>query len=307
MSERGRSGAQSSLPASSDNALLVLGGGGMLGGAVIEAARARGISCAGRDRQALDLRNTPTLERTLDAVRPAAVINCAAFTDVDACEQRIEDAMEVNGRAVGRLARAVSARGAVLFQVSTDYVFRGDADRAYREDDETGPISVYGQSKLLGERLALDSGAAVVVRTSWLFGPRSRNFVDTILRAARSGGSLRVVDDQIGGPTYAPFLADALVELAELTLSGSPPRPPGVLHYRNDEPVSWYGLARAVLETWGIDAEVEPVSTEEFPRPARRPAYSVLSVERFERLTGRAVRHWREALLDYRAREEVVA
>ena len=280
--------------------LLVLGGAGMLGGAVVAAARARRLPCVGVDREQVDLCDTPALERALDDSRPDVVINCAAFTDVDGCEQQVEHALEVNGRAVGRLAQAVAVRGAVLFQVSTDYVFRGDADRPYREDDETDPASVYGESKLLGERLALERGRAVVVRTSWLFGPGGRNFVDTIVRTARAGGPLRVVDDQVGCPTYAPFLASALIELAERTLVAGSPPPPSVLHYRNGEPVSWCSFARAALECWGLDAPIEPVTTEEFPRPARRPAYSVLCVERFERLMGRGVPDWREALCDYR-------
>lgn len=284
--------------------VLVLGGGGMLGRAVAEAARERSIGCVARDRAELDLCDTSSIERELEAGGARVVVNCAAYTDVDGCEQRVDHAMEVNGRAVGRLSRAVSAHGARLIHVSTDYVFPGDADRPYAEDDETGPVSVYGRSKLLGEEMVKDG---VVVRTSWLFGPGGGNFVDTIVGAARSGDGLRVVDDQIGCPTYAPYLAEALVELASHALAGEGPEPPSVLHYRNGEPVSWYGFARAALDVWGIDAVVTPVSSEEYRRPAPRPAYSVLSVDRWERWAGRPVRDWREALVDHRARAEAAA
>jgi dTDP-4-dehydrorhamnose reductase len=287
--------------------LLVLGGGGMLGRAVAEVASERCLRCAAPDRAELDLLDTAAVERRVDAERPVAVVNCAAFTDVDGCETRVEHALEINGRAVGRLARVTAARGVPLLQVSTDYVFPGDARTPYAEDAGTGPRSVYGESKLLGERLALEAGGAFVVRTSWLFGPGGRNFVDTVLGRAEARAALRVVDDQVGCPTYAPFLARALVDLAMAARGGREPRPPSLLHYRNREPVSWYRFACAALAEWGLEASIEPVTTAEFPRPARRPAYSVLGVERFERWAGRRVEDWRDGLCDYRARREAAA
>ena len=177
------------------------------------------------------------------------VINCAALTDVDGCEERKQEAFEINGHAVGRLGRLAERQGAVLLHVSTDYVFPGDGDRPYREDDPTGPASVYGESKLLGELELADCWRALVVRTSWLFGPGGRNFVDTIAQRAVTGAPLRVVDDQLGAPTYAPFLARALADLAEVALRGGLDLPRR-LHYRNREPTTWYGFASAVVSTW---------------------------------------------------------
>ncbi|HVS14422.1 MAG TPA: dTDP-4-dehydrorhamnose reductase [Thermoanaerobaculia bacterium] len=287
--------------------LLVLGAGGMLGRAVAEAATAAGLPCSAPDRAELDLLDTAAVARRLDAERPGAVVNCAAFTDVDGCEARVEHALETNGHAVGRLARVVASFGSNLLQVSTDYVFPGDARAPYGEDAETAPRSVYGESKRLGERLALESGASIVVRTSWLFGPGGRNFVDTILRRAETGGSLRVVDDQVGCPTYAPYLARALVDLAVAAIGERQPRPPSLLHYRNREPVSWYGFARAALAEWELDVPIEPVTAAELSRPAPRPAYSVLAVGRFEAWAERRVEDWRDALRDYRVRREAAA
>jgi dTDP-4-dehydrorhamnose reductase len=231
------------------------------------------------------------------AFNPEAVINCAAYTRVDDCETRQEQAMAVNGEAVAGVARAADRRGARLLQVSTDYVFAGAArERPYTEDDATGPRSVYGRSKLAGEERALAARRGLVVRTSWLFGAGGPNFVTAILRQIERGTrQLRVVADQVGAPTYTPFLARALLDLAPLPATG-------IVHYRNREPVSWYSFAAAIARWWPGAAgavEVAPVPTAEMPRPAPRPAYSVLAVERCEALLGRPVESWEWGLAQY--------
>ncbi len=276
---------------------LILGGGGMLGRAVLAAARARGWPALALSRTQADVEDEARLGHWMAAFHPEVVINCAAFTRVDDCETQAERALAINGAAVGKVARAAACGGARLLHVSTDYVFGGEPrQQPYREDDATGPRSVYGRGKLQGEEQALAHGRAMVVRTSWLFGPGGPNFVAAIVgQIERGANPLRVVADQLGGPTYTPFLARALVELAPLAETG-------IVHYRNREPVSWYSFAVAIARWWPGPqgtVEVAPVTTAEFPRPAPRPAYSVLAVERCEALLGRQVESWEWGLAEY--------
>src|SRR6185436_15001189 len=203
----------------------------MLGQAVEAAAGARGHAVSALSRAQADVEDAHALRSQAEAFRPDVVINCAAYTKVDLAEgEGRGKAFAVNGAAVGNVASAASAVGARLLHVSTDYVFDGAARSPYREDAPTNPQSVYGQSKLAGEREALAYDRALVVRTSWLFGPGGPNFVATMVR---------MVADQRGCPTYTPYLAAALLDLAPLGLSG-------VLHYRNREADSWYGLAAEI-------------------------------------------------------------
>ncbi len=276
---------------------LILGGTGMLGGAVLAAARARGWPALGLSRRQADVTDEARLDYWMAAFNPEVVINCAAFTRVDECEARQEHAMAVNGEAVGAVARAAERRGARLLHVSTDYVFDGGARQVpYGEDEATAPRSAYGRSKLAGEERARACRRALVVRTSWLFGPGGPNFVTAIVaQIGRGARQLRVVADQVGAPTYAPFLARALLDLAPLPATG-------IVHYRNREPVSWYSFAQAIAR-WRPGAagavEVVPVATAEMPRPAPRPAYSVLAVDRCEALLGRPVESWEWGLALY--------
>jgi dTDP-4-dehydrorhamnose reductase len=275
---------------------LILGGTGMLGRAVLAAARARGWPALALSRRQADVADEARLDHWMAAFSPEVVVNCAAYTRVDDCETQQEHAMAVNGEAVGRVAHAAERRGARLLQVSTDYVFDGAAERPYAEGDATAPRSAYGRSKLAGERLALAARRSLVVRTSWLFGAGGPNFVTAILRQIDRGTrQLRVVADQVGAPTYTPFLARALLDLAPLAATG-------IVHYRNREPVSWYSFAAAIARWWPGAAgavEVAPVTTAEMPRPAPRPAYSVLAVERCEALLGRPVESWEWGLAQF--------
>jgi dTDP-4-dehydrorhamnose reductase len=270
----------------------------MLGRALEAAAGERGHTALALSREQADVTDPAALLRCVEEFRPAVIVNCAAYTKVDACEGvGREQAFAVNGAAVGHIAAAADQAGARLLHVSTDYVFDGRADSPYAEDAPTAPLSVYGQSKLEGEKQALASPNALVIRTSWLFGPGGPNFAATMARMIAEGKlPLRVVDDQEGCPTYTPFLARAILDLAPLAVTG-------IMHYRNREPVTWYAFTRAIAELWSSPpAEVLPVTTAEFPRPAPRPAYSVLSVERFEEVTGRPVEPWAEGLADYLTR-----
>jgi dTDP-4-dehydrorhamnose reductase len=274
---------------------LIFGGTGMLGRAVVREARLRGHAALALSRAQADVTDRERVRYWADAFRPTVVFNCAAFTRVDDCEHERERAFAVNGEAVSHLAEAAREVAARLVQVSTDYVFDGRADRPYHEDDATAPLSVYGASKLDGERRALAHDDALAVRASWLFGPGGANFVATMLDLMDAGRTpLRVVDDQLGCPTYTPYLARALWDLAA---AGSR----GVVHYRNRDPVTWYGFTREIAHLWDRRVEVVPVTSDEFPRPAPRPAYSVLDVERFESITGRRVEPWGLGLVEYLA------
>jgi dTDP-4-dehydrorhamnose reductase len=278
--------------------VLVLGAGGMLGQAVTAAARARGLLVDAAPRVELDVTDPAAVAARFERTRPTLAINCAAFTQVDACESAPERAHAVNALAVRGIAAAAERSGAVLVQVSSDYVFDGRAQEPYAESAVPAPLSVYGASKLGGERATLASPRGLVVRASWLFGTGGPNFVRTMLERARAGEALRVVDDQTGCPTYTPYLAGALLELGRLARAGTLVLPT-VVHFRNRDPVSWYGFTRAILEVFGLAVPLAPVTTAEFPRPAPRPAYSVLDVTRTERLLGRAVEGWRAGLEEY--------
>jgi len=281
---------------------VVFGGTGMLGRDVVTEGRRRGATVLGLSHAQADVTDPDRLLAWVQGFRADLVLNCAAFTAVDACEEERDRAYAVNAKGAGHAAAAAAAAGAHLVHVSTDYVFDGAADRPYAEAAATGPHSVYGASKRAGEERVLEYERSTVVRTSWLFGPGGPNFVATMLRLIDGGTDpLRVVDDQVGCPTSTRSLARALwdlVRLAEIrgTVGGGAPgaieSPRGVVHYRDREPVSWYGFAREIVRSWRPAVEVVPVTTDAFPRPARRPAYSVLAVDRFERLTGRPVEPW---------------
>jgi dTDP-4-dehydrorhamnose reductase len=293
---------------------LIFGAAGLLGSALARELERRGHPCRALDRGAADVTDPDRVAEAVRSFAPAVLYNCAAFTRVDDCERLPELAREVNGRAVAHLAAAARAAGAVLVQVSTDYVFDGAARAPYHEEAATSPLQEYGRSKLEGEQAALEWERSVVVRTSWLFGDTGPSFVATMVRLLGDAAPVRVVADQVGCPTYAPFLARALVDLAARGARG-------VVHYRNAEPTSWHGFAAAIARRVAPGRPVEAVSTAEFygesrrgstpgrslasppaadspekPRPAQRPAYSVLAVERFERIVGRRVEPWSAGL-----------
>lgn len=273
--------------------LAVTGAQGQLGRAVTTRAVHRGLSVTGCDVDTVDLRAQNQVEAWFAGHRPDVVVNCAAYTAVDAAESDPETARAVNATAVGVLADLADRAGALLVQVSTDYVFDGQADRPYREDDLTGPRSVYGRTKLEGERLARRAGRHLIVRTAWLYGHGGRNFVEAIRNQVDSGRDhLRVVADQRGCPTTCDDLAEAILDLVAVEATG-------VFHAVNSGDTTWHGLARAIVEILGARIEVEPVATGEFPTVAPRPAYSVLDTGRLEARLGRRLPGWRDALHRY--------
>jgi len=275
-------------------ALLVIGGRGQLGTDLVAAAARAGIPDVRAPGHAeLDITDGAAVRAVVRGL-PAAgvVINAAAYTAVDAAEKDVARARAVNADGPAELAEACAARGVALVHVSTDYVFAGDAAAPYRVDDPTGPRSVYGRTKLDGER-AVRAARGHVVRTAWLYGAHGSNFVATMARLERARSEISVVDDQRGSPTWTADLADGLVALGQAVDRV----PPGVLHCVSGGTTTWCGFARAVFTELGADPErVRPCTTAEFPRPAPRPANSVLDTSSWVAAGLPPLRGWRAAL-----------
>ena len=278
---------------------MVTGAEGMTGSDVVELLEASGEPVIAASKEKLDITSREVLEFTREA-RPDVILNCAAYTKVDDCETDPALADRINGEAVGILAEAANREGALLVQISTDFVFDGTATVPYPVDAPVAPVSAYGRSKLLGEKNAALAEQHLIVRTSWLFGPRGPSFPAAILRQIDAGKTvLRVVNDQSGRPTWTPHLAEALVALARLARLDENAR--GIVHYADAPACTWFDLAKEITGMAKPEVVVEPVTTAEFPRPARRPEYSVLSTEKYEALTGRRPAQWIDGLREFLA------
>jgi dTDP-4-dehydrorhamnose reductase len=275
--------------------VIVTGAGGMLGRDVVEVLAERGHKVIALPRAALDVTSLENARTTLAGHQPNVVINCAAYTAVDAAESDWERALAVNGLGARNLALACRENGAALLQVSTDYVFSGDKDSPYGVFDQTGPVNAYGRTKLWGEQ-AVEKilPSSYIVRTSWLYGAGGPNFVRTMLQLGRTKESLRVVDDQKGAPTYTRDLAGALAVLMETGAYG-------IYHATNGEATTWCGLAREIFKQRGISVEVIPCATGEFPRPAPRPANSLLAPFPLKETIGYLLPSWEDALARFLA------
>lgn len=271
--------------------VLVTGANGMLARAVRDEFGCRGHEVAAYARERLDVTDAAVVDRVVRYEAPDAVIQCAAYTRVDDAEREEAAALAVNGTGTASVAAACRAVGARLVYPSTDYVFDGSASSPYAPDAEPAPINAYGRTKLAGEAAASAAGEWLVVRTSWLYGAGGRNFVRAMLDRARAGESLRVVDDQRGAPTWTRSLARVFAALLERSA------PSGIYHATDRGETTWHGLAVAALELAGVDATVEPVTSDAFPRPARRPRYSVLDCAGTEAIVGE-LPAWRSALAD---------
>ena len=280
--------------------VVITGGGGMLAQALVRSLRARGNHVVALNHAACDVAIESDLYRTFMELRPTLLINCAAYTKVDQAEQEPDVAQAVNGYAVGTLARLSKQYGTALVHYSTDFVFDGTATRPYRPDDPVNPLSTYGRSKLLGER-ELRSNAPprwMIIRTAWLYGPGGPCFPQTMLNAARAGKPLAVVNDQVGSPTFTHDLADATLELIDRGATG-------VWHVANAGETTWFEFAGAIFEEFEVKPlELKPTTSAAWkqarPASAVRPAYSVLDTTPYERLVGKPMAHWREALRAYR-------
>lgn len=268
--------------------LLVTGAAGMLGREVASAATAAGHELTALGHAELDITDAVAVEAAVRDARPDAVLNCAAWTDVDGAETHSEQALAVNGHGAGNVARAAAAAGAWIVHVSSDYVFSGEQRTPYLESDPTDPRSQYGRGKLAGELAVAEAAPArhTIVRSSWLFGAGGHSFPATILRAGSERDRLTVVDDQVGCPTFTGHLAPALLGLAHDPI-------PGILHVAGRGWCSWYDFSLEIVRLAGLGCQVEAGTTADLGRAAPRPAYSVLGTERLE--TPR-LPHWHEGL-----------
>lgn len=247
------------------------------------------------DVDKLDITNTDAVFEIVSTVQPDVIINCAAMTNVDACETDLETAMRVNAVGPRNLAMAAEEFGAKIIHVSTDYVFRGDGSEPYCEWNQTGPNTVYGKSKLLGEQYVSQFATKFfIVRTAWLYGRVGHNFVKTMLRLGAEKPAISVVSDQRGNPTNAADLAYHLLKLA-LTEEY------GIYHCTGDGECSWYDFAKEIMRLSGLPCVVNPCTTEEYPSPTPRPAYSSLNNLMLRVTVGDEMRHWQTALAGYLA------
>lgn len=269
--------------------ILVIGARGMLGHDVL-AVFADKYIVTGVDVAEVDITKADSVARLVEDIRPAAVVNCAAYTNVDACESDEKTAYAVNAEGIVNIGRACKTVGALVVHYSTDYVFDGKSSVPYREDDPTGPLGAYGRTKLAGEMGLRDIGVDhLILRTSWLFGKNGKNFVVTIQKAGREKKELRVVNDQTGSPTYAVDLARATRTLIEHQARGT-------FHVTNSGVCTWYDFAAEIIRLSNIDARVLPMSSQELNRPAPRPAYSVMSGEKLRSVVGNSLPLWQSAL-----------
>ena len=268
--------------------VLITGGAGQLGR---DLAEELGIQAFALDHSECDITNPDAVRAAIERIHPDAIVNAGAWTNVDGCEDDPDGARLVNATGAGNVARA--AGDALVVQISTDYVFDGTLGRAYVETDATNPLSEYGRSKLEGEQQVAENASRwAIVRTAWLYGVGTRNFVASILRAARTNERLSVVEDQVGSPTSTPDLARALVEILHRGTTG-------VVHGVNAGECSRYEFARAILSAAGLDhGRVEPVTTDAMPRPAVRPAYAPMDGVAWRAAGLPQMRSWREALHD---------
>lgn len=278
--------------------IVVTGKTGQLGHALESALQPLGEVVA-TDRSRIDLSEPDTIRAVIRAVKPDLIVNAAAYTAVDNAENEPERAQVVNGTAPGILAEEAKRLGSVLIHYSTDYVFDGTNDAPYVEGDPTRPINTYGRTKLAGEEAIQQvEGKHVILRTSWLYSNRGSNFLRTMLRLASEDKQLRVVDDQVGCPTWVGWVARATVTIArEMRSPDALPSLTGLYHLSSQGETSWYGFAQALLNRYGHgETEVIPVSTDEYDPLAPRPAYSVLSTEKVESTFGLLIPSWQEQL-----------
>jgi dTDP-4-dehydrorhamnose reductase len=293
--------------------VLVTGVTGQVGGALLVALNGK-ANVVAAPRATLDLAQAETIASGLDRIAPDLIINPAAYTAVDRAEDERDLAYRINGEAPGHIARWATSRGVPLIHLSTDYVYDGSGERAWREDNATGPLSVYGASKLAGEdAIRAAKGPHLIVRTSWVYAARGTNFLRTIARLAAERQELRIVADQIGAPTSAQVIADSIATMiATPDLVRQFAVANGLVHLATSGETSWHGFASAIvdgLKMRGLPLKAQaivPIRTEDYPTKAKRPANSRLDMTRAQRVFGLTPPHWQQALaveLDVLARE----
>lgn len=283
-----------------DAKIMVTGAGGMLGSELTAQLLEEKTDTAlfswpeqitGSDK--LDITDENAVKNAFANIKPQILFNCSAYTDVDRAEEQTELANKVNGTAVDILAEQCRQYNAIFVHISTDYVFDGNAKTPYLPDHPTNPQTAYGKSKLLGENKITQSGCKhIIIRTSWLYGPGGKNFVKTIVNLARQKGQLKVVNDQFGCPTCTADLAKCMISLANQA-------PQGIYHFCSPPVCTWYDFAVKALKFASINCDVRPCDSKEFPRPAKRPAYSALDVTQTQKYLNWKIPDWQQSLQKY--------
>ena len=273
--------------------ILITGANGQLGHEMRNALKGNSrFECIFTDVAELDICNAEAVKQTIADNHIDYIVNCAAYTQVDKAEDNAELCRKINTDAVENLARAAADYGARMIHISTDYVFSGESFRPYEENDEPYPQSIYGRTKLEGEGLLTSfSNNAMIIRTAWLYSEFGNNFVKTMLRLAGEREELNVVSDQIGSPTYAGDLAHAIHQVIRHERWQ-----PGIYHFTNEGVASWYDFTKAIFDIAGKKTKVNPIRTSQYPTPAKRPLYSVLSKDKIKRNYGIEIPYWRDSL-----------
>ena len=295
----------------SSRTIALIGTKGMLAQKVIEFAETadRMIQL---DLPEFDITDRTAVLKVMQEIKPDVIINCAAYTQVDKCEEEEQLAAQVNGSGPGFLAEAAKGCGATLVHISTDYVFPGTTQLPYREDDSTGPLSAYGRTKLQGEQAVIGSGCKryFIIRTSWLYGPGGPNFVETILRLAAEREELNIVSDQVGSPTYTGDLAQAIFVLLKKA-NDNTNTIYGTYHFSDNGHCSWYDFANEIVtqaKSIGLKVttrSVKPIATDEYPLPAVRPVNSVFDKSKYQAIAEAAIPQWQQSLQIYLAERQV--
>jgi len=281
--------------------ILVTGSNGQLGSEIRKISGSFSeMEIAFTDVDELDITNPWKVADYLATFKPAYLINCAAYTAVDKAETDLLTATLLNATAVGILAEQSAEIACKIIHVSTDYVFSGRGPRPYKEDDRVDPQSVYGKTKLEGEKLCQKMNPdSLIIRTSWLYSIFGNNFVKTMVRLGNEKPELGVIADQIGTPTNAADLASAILTIISSATKDEKTFIPGIYHYSNEGVASWYDFAKAIFEIGGINCKAKPIATEDYPSPVPRPPYSVLNKSKIKLIFGIQIPHWRDSLQEY--------
>lgn len=281
--------------------VLVTGSNGQLGSEIRKISGSfPEIEFAFTDVDELDITNPWKVADYLTTFKPAYLINCAAYTAVDKAETDLSTATLLNATAVGILAEQSAEIGCKIIHISTDYVFSGKGPRPYKEDDRVDPQSVYGKTKLDGEKLCQKMNPdSLIIRTSWLYSTFGNNFVKTMVRLGNEKPELGVIADQIGTPTNAADLASAVLMIISSATKDEKAFIPGIYHYSNEGVASWYDFAKAIFEIGGINCKAKPIATEDYPSFVPRPPYSVLNKSKIKLIFGIQIPHWRDSLAVY--------
>jgi len=273
--------------------VVVTGAVGQLGQDVVLELARKNHEAFGTDREKLDITNEADVFAFISEVKPDAILHCAAYTNVDAAEENEELAYQINAAGTEYLAKVAQQIGAKMIYVSTDYVFDGTSAEPYEVDQQTKPLGAYGRTKLAGEELLQKNlKEFFIIRTAWVFGIHGHNFVKTMIRLGEERGEVGVVHDQVGSPTYTVDLGRFMVELMETDKYG-------IYHATNSGVCSWYEFAVEIYKQAGMNVTVNPLTSDQFPRPAARPQYSVLSKKKIEEKGLTPLRDWKEALAAY--------